>query len=102
MMKKESNLSKKTLLGLGLVMIGVNAQAKTNLQYSEPNCHTYNKSDGSCDVCSFKYWKTTSGNCEQVSDSCNTWSEVNGKCTSCYGGYGLNRNGTCTVGGGVD
>lgn len=67
------------------------------MQQTKPNCNSY-KADGSCDVCSFRYWKTSTGDCEQVSDLCEKWSESNGKCTSCYKGYGLNKDGACTLG----
>lgn len=97
-MKKEPCLRKVILLALTLMIIGVNTEVVRNLQTTEPNCNVYN-ADGSCDICSFRYWKNSSGNCRQVSDQCQTWSEFNGRCTSCYRGYGLNNDGTCTVGG---
>jgi len=64
-MKKDSSLNLKTLMAFGLLMILANTQIIRNLQYTEPNCNAYNE-DGSCDRCSFRYWKTSACKCKQV------------------------------------
>lgn len=78
---------------MGMMMAGANAKKMTN--YQEPNCNVY-AADGSCEICSFRFWMTEERQCVQVSDQCKSWCKENGDCTSCYLGYSLS-NGECVI-----
>lgn len=94
-MKRQSLSNKKALLALSLVTLG--ACNKKIGNYQEPNCNKYNHTDGTCEVCSYKFWMTSEGRCVQVSDMCKTWRPENGHCTSCFPSFSL-KNGKCASG----
>ncbi len=66
-----------------------------NLQYTDPNCNSYDSSNN-CLQCSYRYYKNSqTGLCTKISDNCQTWSDTNGNCLTCYYGYGNPLNGVC-------
>lgn len=61
-----------------------------------PNCRE--SSPTGCIACSFQYWLTSNGSCQQVDTLCKTYNSANGFCTSCYESYVLsNSTGSCSL-----